>query len=320
MARVSQRPSPNALAAAKLQGVAQIEGFEEAIYDSAFGDHFLQDSFASGHMGFNRPASSAAAAKVFHDEWNRRGRTVSNRRGEVWKTYGDGRLETENREGRMHLLAAATESVYAVLAAFVLGEYDPAADLAVWHEVVLRIEDPELVPNLESVFGASETFAAPRLLPLVAVKRQALKDGIVGAWTASRRRSKIPRTRAVRSCSEVTCSSPGSGMRGSRRRHRVRRHPHGSPRFAVDAGLVKGLGLSWDGLLSHEVDLGALVLVGSDMDVTVRLSYRVNLEAGEWLLRLEAGPAFDLRDTEFGLYAALGIAKVLDAAGGGGFF
>jgi hypothetical protein len=65
---------------------------EPYAYENAFADHYLQDSYASGHMGFNRRASSAAAAKVFHDYWNRRGRVVSNRAGARWLAYGDGRL------------------------------------------------------------------------------------------------------------------------------------------------------------------------------------------------------------------------------------
>ena len=59
-----------ALAGAHREGLAVVAAYQLAIQESAFADHFLQDSFAAGHMGFNRTASSAAAAKSFHDSWN----------------------------------------------------------------------------------------------------------------------------------------------------------------------------------------------------------------------------------------------------------
>ena len=37
--------------------------FAQVFSTSAFADHFLQDAFAAGHAGFNRPASGAVASK-----------------------------------------------------------------------------------------------------------------------------------------------------------------------------------------------------------------------------------------------------------------
>lgn len=309
-----------ALAAAKLQGMAQIEGFEQAFYDSAFGDHFLQDSFAAGHMAFNRAASSVAAAKGYHDEWNERGRWVSNRKGEVWKTYGDGRLDREQaREARKHVLTASTESVHCVLAAFVLGEYVPALDFAVWREVPFTIEEPEILPALEILFGRSSTLTRPELLPLLAVKRPAFKDGILGGWSAftlTFAHADAPSgallfggdliVPGLGASAEVGI---GFGFDGS----------FTKPRLAIDAGLVRRIGLSWHGLLSHQLDLGALFLIGSDLGVTLRLCERTSLEAGDWLLRLDIGPAFDVDRAEFGLYGGLGLSRVMNVAGGGFF-
>lgn len=311
----------HALAASRMQGAEQIQGFEQAFTESAFGDHFLQDCFAAGHMGFNRPASSAAASKVFHDEWNARGRRVTNRRGEVWFTNGDGRLDTPpNRDARRRVIAASTYSVYAVLVAFVLGERDGAADLAVWQEVPYTIEDQELLPAFEALFGGSETLTRPGALPLLAVKRPAYKDGVLGVWSS------------FALAFGEDAHAIGSLVFGGDLlipRIRVRAEIGGgiafedeldAVRFAADGGLVKRFGLSVDGLISHEVDLGALLTVGSDVDLVLRASYRINIEAGEWLLRPEIGPAFDIAPREFGLYVGFGVLKALSAAGGGGFY
>lgn len=309
-----------ALAAAQLRGVQQIEGFEQAFYDSAFGDHFLQDSFAAGHMGFDRGASSATAAKAYHDEWNARGRWVSNRRGDVWKTYGDGRLDrAENRDGRAHVLAASTESVYGVLAAFVLATRDPAPDLAVWDEVAYTIEDPEILPALDKLFGESETLSRPELLPLVAVKRPAFKDGVVGVWTpvtvtfgaTTRATGALVFGGDILVPPINTRLEAGVGVGFD--------DAFDAPRFAIDAGLVRPVTVSWSGLVSHEVDLGALILIGDSFDATLRLSYRPNLEAGDWLLRLDIGPAFTVEGQDWGLYTGIGISRLTGVAGGGLF-
>ncbi len=71
-----------ALAGAAGEGLTTVEQFQLALFESAFADHYLQDSFAAGHMGFNRAASSAAAAKSFHDAWNARGRVATDRAGD----------------------------------------------------------------------------------------------------------------------------------------------------------------------------------------------------------------------------------------------
>jgi hypothetical protein len=115
-----------ALAAARLvAGTAQIAAFEHAAYLHAFADHFLEDSFAAGHMGFNRPASSASASYVFHNRFNERGRIMFNARGDVWIGYGDGRLGApENVRNRALVIEANTSAVLAFLRAFIDGRID----------------------------------------------------------------------------------------------------------------------------------------------------------------------------------------------------
>ena len=80
-AEYHQQAIAYALAGAAGEGLTTVEQFQLALFESAFADHYLQDSFAAGHMGFNRAASSAAAAKSFHDAWNARGRVATDRAG-----------------------------------------------------------------------------------------------------------------------------------------------------------------------------------------------------------------------------------------------
>ena len=125
-AEYHQQAIAYALVGAGGEGLTAVEQFQLALLESAFADHYLQDSFAAGHMGFNRAASSAAAAKSFHDAWNARGRVATDRAGDRWVTFGDGRLDDPaNAEGRRHVMDAATLSIRGVLTAFVLGARVP---------------------------------------------------------------------------------------------------------------------------------------------------------------------------------------------------
>lgn len=56
---------------------------------NAFADHFLQDEFASGHLCVQRNWRGLNN-KGTHDYYNRVGLNVMNRKGERWRTYGDG--------------------------------------------------------------------------------------------------------------------------------------------------------------------------------------------------------------------------------------
>lgn len=47
---------------------------KKAIVYSAYADHFLQDAFSIGHMGFSRVNSQQNASLNFHDFWNENGR------------------------------------------------------------------------------------------------------------------------------------------------------------------------------------------------------------------------------------------------------
>ena len=112
-----------ASAALDVQLADEYMRWERALFLEAFAQHFLQDSFAAGHMGFNRAASGATASKVFHDEWNDRGRFVHAPNGAGWYTCGDGHYGSAScASGREHLVAAATSSLSVILRAFVSGD------------------------------------------------------------------------------------------------------------------------------------------------------------------------------------------------------
>src|SRR5262249_12471780 len=143
-----QRALDHALSAPRLTGGAITEAWELAVYENAFADHFLHDSFAAGHMGVNRPPSSAAAPQAFHDDRNTEGRNVRSRSGDSWRTYGDGHLDDkENEDSRRHVIAAATLSIRDLLLTFVFGRPFPEEGLAVWEGLPFAIQAPELLTD-----------------------------------------------------------------------------------------------------------------------------------------------------------------------------
>lgn len=97
--------------------------FAKILYENAFGDHFIQDSFAAGHMGMNRGATRPTAANNFHDRQNYTGRVVRDGIGHIWRTHGDSKLHWP-LSGKTEVLRAATYSVYDTLRAFVVGHRD----------------------------------------------------------------------------------------------------------------------------------------------------------------------------------------------------
>ena len=93
-----------------------IDIFEKALYTNAFADHYLYDSFASGHMGFNRPSSRPTTSKTHHDFWNYAGRFLKDGNNHIWYGMGDDYLNTErNKYGKEHLLLTAKESIINLL-------------------------------------------------------------------------------------------------------------------------------------------------------------------------------------------------------------
>ncbi|KAF5539770.1 phosphatidylcholine-hydrolyzing phospholipase C [Fusarium napiforme] len=89
---------------------------------NAFGDHFLQDSFAAGHMRTPRrklhdsTGMADLCAKFMHDEDNAIGLTVRNPAGRTWHTYGDKRLldkeDISNKAEAWNAVRASADEIY----------------------------------------------------------------------------------------------------------------------------------------------------------------------------------------------------------------
>jgi hypothetical protein len=307
-----------ARAASRLTGFDLIEGYERAFYDSGFADHFLHDAFSAGHMGFNRPGSSAGAAKAFHDAWNRRGRYVRDRRGATWKTYGDGLLDhPENREGRRHLVETATLSAYGLVKTFVEGERSPDHEMEIWRAVPFTIVAPELESHLATLLPGDRA-AAMKFESLLAIHRPAHKDRTAEVWLFGFSAAREPTEPTLGTLLGFDLAIPfvpaqtyvgvGATLRDSR----------GAPHLAGEVGFIAGLGITSDGLLSHEVNGGLLwVLTTEDLVGAAHITYRFNLELGPYLIRVQAGPALVFPNAAPGLYLGVGGGYVFSAAGGG---
>ncbi|NML20805.1 hypothetical protein HHL16_07965 [Pseudoflavitalea sp. G-6-1-2] len=72
---------------------------------NGFADHFLEDAFSSGHLVVNRNLfASVTNNKPLHDFYSAIGTTVVNRKGQIWKAFGDG-----NFNNRHHAWQAADD-------------------------------------------------------------------------------------------------------------------------------------------------------------------------------------------------------------------
>jgi hypothetical protein len=141
---------------------------------NAFADHFLEDSFAPGHMVVNRTIFGGFIDnKALHDFYNKAGLEVMNLRGDVWRSYGDhllfrdpskwktaesydGLAFSEMPEAAARAVEAVTQSILEVWRAYGQGRRGEGAD------VLARIpDDPE---RLQGFFLGE--FKALSLMPL----------------------------------------------------------------------------------------------------------------------------------------------------------
>jgi hypothetical protein len=105
---------------------------EKAYALNAFACHYLSDSFAPGHMRTPRwelyntvfPATVGSILSGYmHREDNQQGLTVSNRRGDTWKAYGDAYyLDPRNQQNIALLQEAMQTSANEIYAAFNTGK------------------------------------------------------------------------------------------------------------------------------------------------------------------------------------------------------
>ncbi|KAK4200394.1 hypothetical protein QBC40DRAFT_280159 [Triangularia verruculosa] len=118
---VDARTAYNACHSVALQ-VAASGNLELAYAMNAFGDHFLQDSFAAGHMRTPRRklhdsvGTADLCAKFMHDEDNAIGLSVKNPAGRSWHTYGDKRLydkeDVSNKYEAWNAVRASADEIY----------------------------------------------------------------------------------------------------------------------------------------------------------------------------------------------------------------
>jgi hypothetical protein len=305
-----------ALRAARADGLEMIESFELAFYENAFADHFLQDSFASGHMGFNRPATSAGAAKRFHDYWNARGRVVGDRAGRRWFGYGDGRLDAAGNAGnRAQVVYAATQSVRHLLRSFVLGEASSDEALAVWDALPYTIDAPELKVDAVQIFAA-ET-AAHGLDPLAGAIRPARKDTVGAArfWSAAPFDDAGHPILAV--VAGFDLAVPFIPLQAHLGAGGALREPDGGRGAIIETGVLVPLFLSIDGLISHQIGVTASWILRPRLITVLHAEYQMNIELGAALVSAHVGLAELFPGTQTGWYGALGLGFVFSAAGGG---
>ena len=315
--RYHSRALVHAITAAKKTGLDAVDGLQLALFENAFADHFLHDSFSAGHMGFNRTASSVAASLAYHDAWNRKGRVVRDRTGASWKTYGDGHLDhPKNGDGRDHAVTVATLSIEGVLRAFVVGTPDDEHELAIWRALPFVIDAPELPSLTDRILGAVPG-GSSTLHPLGAINWPARKDRVVDLRTLV--------TGPVSGGSPIVAALVGYHLAlpfVSTRLHVGvgATIPHGerSFHFATDVGLTAPIGQTNDGILEHQLVAGGLWEVRYEtVSGSLWAGYLLNVELGRNLVQLQVGPAFVSPEREVGFAASLGFARVLSAAGGG---
>lgn len=315
--RFHGRALTHALVASQRAGLDAVDGLQRALFENAFADHFLADAFSSGHMGFNRSASSVAASLAYHDAWNRKGRVVRDRVGNSWRTYGDGRLALKaNLEGRKRVVQASILSISGVLRAFVLGKRDADHELDIWRALPFVIEAPDLPSLTDRILAGREGDGSP-LHPLGAINWPARKDRVIDVrslvyGSIDGGPPVVAALLGYHVSLPVVATRVHLGVGGTVP------HTDRGLHFAADIGVTSQLGLTSDGVLDHQLGAGAVWEVQTDtISGSVWAGYLLNIEVGRNLIQLTAGPAFLSPERELGYTAGIGIARVLSAAGGG---
>ena len=160
--------------------------WDRARFTNAFADHFLTDTFASGHMRVPRQEiikyfldrgksaeASGLMSKILHDYDNKHGIAVANARGDSWTAFGDSYLFADldparakayqvtpgaaapkggARTGRDLAMEAVKDSVLDVMMAYGTGTPPAAFDAL---QIVPFIDRKRQSQRLEDAFGAN---------------------------------------------------------------------------------------------------------------------------------------------------------------------
>ena len=319
-------------AASQHDGGTMAANFERAFYTSAFADHFLQDTFAAGHAGFSRASSSAGASKAFHDIWNNAGRLVKAPTGRCWLQYGDNKWEKTSLVGRAHLKTAAQSSVYDVLAAFVTERRDGARELRPTFYVPIATTADTLPRGMLATEGTGAVEEQPRstapinqlyyaqkakeqdcdkeTVPIGGMANAAVLSAGFNYWgrfTFDRNTEYLAADVSFNHLLNVPLAfDVGASPLGAvQRNDRVR--------FAAGgfAGLLTPPLYLVHGLWRNEVGVQATAYVIAQDPVTygtyASVFLRTSLEVSNTIVRLQAGPMYDLRNQVWGATIAAGF-------------
>jgi hypothetical protein len=310
----------------------------QALSEEAFAAHYLQDAFAAGHMGVNRPASSVSAVLGHHNRWNKRGRCVANARGNVWTAYGDGQYSRFLRDdwrslkwlmdvqlGHAFVVEATAASVRDVIRTFVF---------QVHHEDGYA-EAAGIMPS----FGGAES-TAPSLFTLTptlvsevpcanlppelyeALDRigwPAEVTGTVDTWWFA---DRVPREDGTINTRGVILGYSLAGLIVPLGHRRVATRAYFAlgkavvgrgeePSFFFETGYLVRVGMSQQGLIVYEVGVGTSA--PWQRTATYRLILGGNIELGGLYLRVQVGPAAQFRQNraEWGPFYTIGIGRVV---------
>ncbi|KTC83481.1 hypothetical protein [Legionella cincinnatiensis] len=168
----------------KIKGnVAHAEQLLELAYaQNAFANHYLSDSFASGHIRTPRLAIEKQVflpsilnlllANLMHDEDNRLGLNVVNQEGTFWTVYGDNYLFKEEAElQRIILLQAMQRSADNIYDTFESGNFPE------------HFSELKLVPLLKEVEQLNQTSPLFKVDNGILLKRKDGHDPYNFEWT-----------------------------------------------------------------------------------------------------------------------------------------
>lgn len=293
--------------ASRERGVELAETFERALAVESFAQHYRQDSFASGHMGFNRLASSNATALAYHDRMSLQGRCVASDNGEAWYTYGDGQLWGVHigREifpqlaaaGRDHVMDASASSFYDFLSSFVSGKVDDTRWRDTWSKVPATF-NPKSSSSGNCIYRAGWDSLREVGAPAPGASSLELftvTDGSIYRYHAAARALMVgvsrdtgaPISVGYRQIHTRFFASIGGTIRQT-----------GSRELYVDWGAAAEVASSAAGTFTHEVGVGQSYVYGphnatySSLHASsVRIFYGLRVEAGPVYVRVQTGIA-----------------------------